>query len=375
MTNSARASDDRHAGSTLNARRPVRRAGLPRERPLALVLGILTGIVIGLCLALAAPFVAPLTWALVLAVIAQPVHSRVIHRIRHQTLAAAVTWAMVTVTLLAPVAFVSSQIARETMASIEAVKNKVEDGRWRRAIERNPRLAPVLDWMDREVGIEGQLARVAEQLRGGVTQFVSGSFHVVAGWLIMLFLLFYFLRDRRQMLDSLRACLPLAGFETDRVFQQVRDTIDAVVYGTLAVALLQGTLGGLMFWWLGLPAPLLWGAVMAFLAILPVMGAAIVWIPAALFLLLEGSWEKALLLTAWGGIVIALIDNVIYPILVKDRLRLHTVPVFIAMLGGLVVFGTAGVVLGPVVLVLTFALIEIWRHRVHPGDGSSQTAA
>ena len=114
---------------------------------------------------------------------------------------------------------------------------------------------------------------------------------------------------------------------------------------------------------------------MAFLAILPVMGAAIVWIPAALFLLLEGSWEKALLLTAWGGIVIALIDNVIYPILVKDRLRLHTVPVFIAMLGGLVVFGTAGVVLGPVVLVLTFALIEIWRRRVHPADGSSQTAA
>lgn len=348
---------------------------MPRERLLALVFGILTAIVIGLCLALAAPFVVPLTWALVLAVVAHPLHSRLIRRIKRKTLAAAATWTIVTVSLLVPVAFVSGQIARETMASIEAVKNKVEDGRWRRAIERNPRLAPVLEWMDRDVGIEGQLARIAERLRGGVTQFVSGSFYVVAGWLIMLFLFFYFLRDRRQMLDSLRAYLPLAGFETDRVFQQVRDTIDAVVYGTLAIALLQGTLGGLMFWWLGLPAPLLWGAVMAFLAILPVMGAAIVWIPAALFLLLEGSWEKALLLTAWGGIVIALIDNVIYPILVKDRLRLHTVPVFIAMLGGLVVFGTAGVVLGPVVLVLTSALIEIWRHRVHPGDGSSQTAA
>ena len=374
MTSSVRASDDRPSGPTLSARRPVPRAGLPRERLLALVFGILTGIVIGLCLALAAPFVAPLTWALVLAVIAHPLHTRVIRRIRRESLAAAVTWTMVAVMLLAPVAFVSSQIARETMASVEAVKDKVEDGRWRRVIERNPRLAPVLGWVDREVNVQGQVKRVTEKLREAVTQFVSDSLHVVTGWLIMLFLLFYFLRDRQQVLGSLRAHLPLTDSETERVFRQVRDTIDAVAYGTLAVALLQGILGGLMFWWLELPAPLLWGAVMAFLAILPVLGAAIVWIPAALFLLLEGSWDKALLLTAWGGIVMALIDNVIYPILVKDRLRLHTVPVFISMLGGLVVFGAAGIVLGPVLLVLTFALIEIWRHRVHTGGGSSPMA-
>ncbi len=359
----------------MSAPPPSRDRGLPRAGSLALALGLLTGVVIGLCVALAAPFIGPLTWALVLAVIAAPLHSRVTRRVKRETLAAAVTWTIVAVTVLAPVAFVATQIAREAVSGVEKVKNEVEDGRWRRALERNRRFAPLLKWVDREVDIQGQATRVREKLRDGVAQFVSNSFHVVTGWLIMLFLLFYFLRDRERMLKSLRAYLPLTGREADRVFQQVRDTIDAVVYGTLAVALLQGVLGGLMFWWLELPAPLLWGAVMAFLAILPVLGAAIVWLPAALFLLLEGSWEKALILTAWGGILIALIDNLLYPILVKDRLRLHTVPVLIAMLGGLVVFGGAGIVLGPVLLVLTFALIEVWRQRMQAGDGASRGGA
>jgi len=109
-------------------------------------------------------------------------------------------------------------------------------------------------------------------------------------------------------------------------------------------------------------------AVMAFLAILPVMGAAIVWIPAALFLLLQGSWEKALILTAWGGIVVALIDNLVYPILVKNRLHLHTVPVFLSMLGGLVVFGAAGIVLGPTLFALMIFLINLWRRRLHANE-------
>ncbi len=152
----------------------------------------------------------------------------------------------------------------------------------------------------------------------------------------------------------------------------MRDTIYATIYGTVAVALVQGALGGLMFWWLGLPAPLLWGKVMALLAIVPIFGAFVVWIPAAIFLALEGSWGKALILVAWGGIVIALIDNLLYPSLVGNKLRLHTVPVFIAIVGGLAVFGAAGVVLGPVTLALAVALIDIWRRRTAGGGAAEE---
>ena len=147
----------------------------------------------------------------------------------------------------------------------------------------------------------------------------------------------------------------------------IRDTISAVVFGTLAVAVVQGTLGGLMFWWLGLPAPILWGAIMAVLAILPLFGAALIWVPAALYLAINGEWDKALLLTAWGTIVVGLIDNLLYPLLVKNKLRIHTVPVFIAVLGGLFAFGATGVVLGPLILAVALALVDIWRRRMALG--------
>ena len=149
----------------------------------------------------------------------------------------------------------------------------------------------------------------------------------------------------------------------DRLFSRVGDTVYATIYGTLAVAAVQGTLGGLMFWWLGLPAPLLWGLVMGVLAVVPVLGAFIVWIPAALFLALDGSWGEALMLAVWGGVVVGWIDNVMYPILVGHRLRLHTIPAFMAIVGGLIVFGPSGLILGPVTLTVTVLLLEIWRSR------------
>ena len=149
----------------------------------------------------------------------------------------------------------------------------------------------------------------------------------------------------------------------DRLFSRVGDTVHATIYGTLVVAAVQGTLGGLMFWWLDLPAPLLWGLVMGVLAIVPVLGAFVVWIPAAVFLALDGSWGKALILALWGGVLVGGIDNVIYPILVGNRLRLHTIPAFMAIVGGLIVFGPSGLILGPMTLTVTVLLLEIWRSR------------
>ena len=126
----------------------------------------------------------------------------------------------------------------------------------------------------------------------------------VLGFCLTFYLLFYFLRDRREALQLLRSLVPLSGSEMDQMCERLNDTIHAAFYGTLAVAAAQGTLCGLMFWWLGLPTPLLWGVVMSLLAIVPVLGAFVVWIPAALFLLLAGHWGKALILVIWGGVIV-----------------------------------------------------------------------
>jgi predicted PurR-regulated permease PerM len=158
----------------------------------------------------------------------------------------------------------------------------------------------------------------------------------------------------------------MPGDAMDRLGRRIAETILATVYGTLVVAAVQGSMGGLMFWVLGLPAPVLWGVVMGLLAIVPVLGAFIIWIPAAIILAIDGHWAKAIVLTAWGSIVVGGIDNLLYPMLVGNRLQMHTVIAFIAMIGGLAVFGASGIILGPVSVTVTTLLLEMWRNR--PSD-------
>lgn len=158
---------------------------------------------------------------------------------------------------------------------------------------------------------------------------------------------------------------PLGEADTEIVFRRFVDTVHATIFGTVAVAAVQGTLGGLMFWWLGSPTPVFWGAAMGLLAIVPVLGAFVVWVPAAVFLALEGDWGKALLLSAWGGVLIATIDNLLYPVLVGSKLKLHTVVALIGTIGGLVLFGAPGLILGPATIALTLMLVEILKRRFH----------
>jgi len=153
---------------------------------------------------------------------------------------------------------------------------------------------------------------------------------------------------------------PLPEVEMHRLFQRVGDTVYATIYGTLVVAAVQGVLGGLVFWWLALPAPLLWGLVMAALAIVPVLGAFIVWVPTAIFLALNGSWGDAMTLTVWGVVVVGGSDNLLYPMLIRDRMRLHTIPAFISVVGGLLLFGASGLILGPVAVTITIFLLRFW---------------
>jgi predicted PurR-regulated permease PerM len=129
------------------------------------------------------------------------------------------------------------------------------------------------------------------------------------------------------------------------------------------VGMVQGMLGGLMFWWLDLPGAWFWAIVMGLLSIVPVLGPPLVWVPAALVLLLHGEWGQASLLLVWGAAVVGLADNLLYPVVVGRYLRLHTVPLLVALIGGVVVFGGVGFFLGPVVLAVTVTMLEIWRAR------------
>lgn len=329
----------------------------------ALVLIVVTGAAVYLCYRLAEPFFPALAGTLALAVLFAPLHRRIESILGRPNLSAAISILVIAIAVVVPAAFVADRLVGESTRVAEAMKATVESGEWRRAFETRPRIAPVGRWIDQYFNLPGMLQTVASWLTDIASTFVRGSILQLIGVVLTFYMLFYFLRDRGAALESIRSHSPLAAADMNRLFGEILDTVRATVYGTFAVAAVQGVLGGLMFWWLGLPGPLLWGIVMGLLAVVPVLGAFVIWIPAAIFLALEGSEGKALLLAIWGTVVVGGIDNLLYPMLVGSRLKMHSVVALISIVGGLIVLGPSGLILGPVTFTATRVLLEIWGRR------------
>lgn len=334
-----------------------------RERVLVGVLTVATAAAVLLCLLIARPFLPSLAWALAIAVVTHPLHRWMARRIPSENLSAAAAVTIVTVGIVAPAIFVTQALVWQAAGGVERLQQDPATMRWETVLERNPSLAPTLRWIQEKVNVRGQLEQLAGALASRVSAIVTGGVWMFAQLLITLFFLFFFFRDRRAVLERLRSLVPLSRGETDSLFERISSTIHATIYGSVVVALVQGFLGGLMFWILGLPAALLWGTVMGLLAIVPVLGTFVVWFPASVFLFLEGSWIRALVLFGWGTTAIALVDNLLYPTLVGKDLELHTIPVFISLVGGIALFGMSGLILGPVTMAVTLGLVEIWKRR------------
>jgi predicted PurR-regulated permease PerM len=340
---------------------------LSRPRVQALVLLGAAAVGLYVCYRLVQPFVPALTWGVALAVVGYPLHRWIRRRVPHATAAAVLTVVAITLAIIVPIIFVTHQLVRQVMEAGRFAQETLASGAWRQAIESRPRLAALLGWIESAVSLDDAITRMAGTLEEWGPTVLVGSLAAAIQLLITLLVLFYFFRDRRDLAADVRSFLPLSTRETDAVFQRVTDTIYATIFGSLVVAAVQGFMGGLMFGLLGLPAPILWGAVMTVLATIPVAGTFVVWAPTAVYLAFTGSWGKALVLAAWGGLAIALIDNLLYPILVGKRLQFHPLPVFFSIVGGLWVFGTAGLVLGPLALSVTSALLDVLRRRTSPG--------
>ena len=328
-----------------------------------LVLMIVTALGIYLCYSLVAPFLPVIVWALTLAVMFAPLQRWLEAKVRYSTVAALISILIIGFIVVVPAIFVGEQLLEQVVKGSQLIESKVDSGEWRRVLEAQPKLAPIVNKIERYVNLSEIVKTLNTKLGSVVGAVVKGSLLQVLGFVLVFYVLFFFLRDRHLALKSVMALSPLTQMEMSRLFNQVGDTIHAIVYGTFAIAVVQGCLGGLMFWWLGLPAPLLWGLVMSLLAVVPMLGTSVIWAPAALFLALEGDLGSALILALWGMLVVGTIDNLLRPIFVGNRLKLHTILAFMSIVGGLLLFGPAGLILGPVILTVTIALLEIWLTR------------
>jgi predicted PurR-regulated permease PerM len=274
-----------------------------RGRVRGFILLAVTLIGLWLCYRLTVPFLPAITWALALAILFAPAHPWAETKLKSPNLAATISVLLIAFMVVVPAIFVGDRLIDEATKGVVSLRTKIDSGEWRQALQAH-RLTTIagefLDQLD-----------LPELIGSTGTWLTNASALMVRGWIMELitvlmtfYLLFYFLRDRKIATETLKHMSPLSAAEMDRLFDRVVDTVYATLYGTVAVAAVQGTLGGLIFWWLGLPAPLLWGLVMGLLAVVPVLGAFIVWVPTAIFLALDGDWGKAVTLTLWGGVVV-----------------------------------------------------------------------
>ena len=208
-------------------------------------------------------------------------------------------------------------------------------------------------------GAERAAATLAGLARGVITN-IAGS---ILDLVIILFTLFFLLRDGERIRNRVTSLLPMSPAVVEVLFDRVHRSVVANMYGVVVVAVAQGGLTGLAFWFLGLPNPVLWSVVAAMFSMIPLIGASSVWVVAAIILAVTGQYAKAAMLTAFGAGVISLADNVIRPYVISGQVKLHPLLVFFALLGGTRAFGIIGLFIGPAALSVALAILEMLSER------------
>ena len=328
------------------------------------------------------PFYGAVFWAVILAIIFAPLQRWLIRRMPgRRNLAASLTLAATLLMAILPVGIIATLLVQQGAALYQRIESgELDFGaylEWGRA-----QLPPVLQEQLDRLGIGG-FEDLREQLSGVLMQgsqylatraFSVGqsTFGFLVSLAVMLYLLFFLIRDGAGLVARVRNALPLADDQKNRLFRKFTQVVRATVKGNLVVAITQGALGGLIFWFLGIPSALLWAVIMTFLSLLPAVGAALIWTPVAIYYLLNGQIWQGVLLTLWGILVIGLVDNVLRPILVGKDTKMPDYMVLISTVGGLALFGLNGFVIGPLVAALFMSAWALFTEKEASEEASPE---
>lgn len=308
------------------------------------------------------PFLAPLCWAAVLAVLFDPVN-RVLRTQWGRGWAATTCTILVTLLLIVPAIGIGAAFIHQALQAASAVQNQLNNGGfsrldrwWEWIAAHTPGQTPesLSDLLHRAI------AATAAFLASKVGVVLRNVAIFVFDLVVTVIAMFYFFRDSTQIMTWLRQILPFDRESREEIVGKSRDLIFASVTMTLATAILHGVAGGLGFAIVGITAPLFWGVAMAFFSLLPVVGDLIIWIPAMIDLIVTGHWGKAIVLAVILTVVAGFVDNVMRPWFLSGRARMSGLIVFVAVIGGITVFGLLGIVLGPIIVAATASVLDLY---------------
>jgi predicted PurR-regulated permease PerM len=318
-------------------------------------------------------FYGAILWGVVIALLFAPLYRWLLRRMpERRTLASLLMIVLIVMIVILPLTLIAASLTQQAAV----VVGKMQSGEFSFATYLQQILDALPGWatslLDR-YGI-ASLGGMQEKLTAGLVKgsqtiaaqalnIGQSTFDFMVNLVIMLYLLFFLFRDGDALAGSIKGAIPLRPDTRDELLEKFTVVIRATVKGSLLVALAQGALGGLIFWILGINAALLWAVLMAFLSLLPAVGAGLVWMPVAVYLLATGSFWQGAILIAYGFLVIGLVDNILRPILVGKDTKLPDYVVLISTLGGIEAFGLNGFVIGPVIAAMFIAAWQIFSKQ------------
>jgi predicted PurR-regulated permease PerM len=319
--------------------------------------------------AIVLPFSGAILWALVASMLFMPLNDRLVRLTRRPNLAAGLSLLAILATVIVPAFLLGSALVGELAGLIVRIREGDID-----LIGTLERMRDALPyWLRRTLGVDRLTTARATQ--AWIAGHFSGSLQVIAGRLlefgtsafgylvsvgVMLYLSFFMLRDGRRVIASVETAMPLRLDQGREVFSRFLSVVRATIKGSLIVAIAQGTVGGLVFWVVGVTPALLWGVAMAFMSLLPAIGTGLIWVPVAIYLLATGAIWQGLFVVFCGLFVIGMVDNLLRPILVGREARMPDYLAFVSTLGGLQLFGFNGFILGPAAAALFLSVWELY---------------
>jgi predicted PurR-regulated permease PerM len=324
------------------------------------------------------PFFGAVLWATILTIVFEPVYRRLAKSMgERRNLAAIATVVLVVAIVILPATLITASLVRQASGLYQMFRSGELNlaNNFHQVLDALPPWLTSLldsfgltDLATAQQKLADMLMRGSQVIASQAINIGQTTFEVIVRLFIMLYLLFFLLRDGDELFRSIKDAVPLTAEHQRAVFSKFATVIRATVKGTVVIAIMQGALGGLIFWFLGIRAALLWAVLMAFLSLLPAVGAALVWAPVAIYFLVTGAVWEGVVLIAFGTLVIGLVDNLVRPILVGADTKMPDYVVLISTLGGLEVFGMNGIVLGPVIAAMFIVVWDIFaaEHRGKP---------
>ncbi|MEJ2684726.1 MAG: AI-2E family transporter [Candidatus Sulfobium sp.] len=326
------------------------------------------------------PFFNAIAWSVVFSIVFYPVYAAISRYMRIKSVASVITVILIVIIIIGPISYLAFMLINEVQAVAQKINQNglgsIHD------LVNQVRSSSIFNTIRSYTGIqdfmsEKALAESVRKIGNNLLQFfslrITDIISSAVDFIFMVFAVFFLLRDGPGFLSKIRDYMPFSETQKNTLTSQIKDTIVSTVYGGVVIAIIQGVLGGFAFYVIGIESPVLWGVAMSIMSFVPLLGTFAVWGPTSVYLVIEGSFMEGIGLLLFGVLVISMVDNILKPLIIGSRTKMHTLIILFSVLGGIKLFGMIGLIMGPLITAVFISVFEIIRNieAPHPADPPS----